>query len=96
MFTRLTAYSIVLFVINSSSQAETIVKSTSNCVQLVNNKLDELQKCSIERWNGLGRDFIQYKLDDKTYLIRQENGGNRVAYLIDNKTKKETKVEVVN
>ncbi|MRT38760.1 hypothetical protein GJV03_16450 [Acinetobacter sp. RIT698] len=95
MFLRLAAFSAVILFFNNLVQAEPIIEGRTNCIQLVNGKPSELQICLIERWSGVGNSFIKYKLDGKTYLVRQENGENRIAYLSNYSDKHEIKIEVV-
>lgn len=96
MFLRLATFSVLVLLFNNSVQAEPVIEGRGQCVQLVNSKPSELQICLTERWGGLGNNFIKYKFDDKTYLVRQENGEKRIAYLSNYQDKQEIIIEVVD
>ncbi|AYA02125.1 hypothetical protein BEN74_04075 [Acinetobacter sp. WCHAc010034] len=96
MFFRLVAYSLAILFFNNSVQAEPVIEGRGNCIKLVNGKPSEFQICSTERWSGEGNNFIKYKFERETFLVRQESGEKRIAYLSDAQDKKEIKIEVVH
>mgnify|MGYP003584986154 FL=1 len=96
MFLRLAAYSLAFLFFNNSVQAEPVIEGRGNCIKLVNGKPSEFQICLTERWSGGGNNFIKYKIDHDTFLVRQKIGEKRIAHLSKYQDKQEVKIEVVD